>query len=174
MESKKEARLELSEQEMLDYGHRIVDLIADHHATQRSKNPVAVATRKEMDTVFSEEAPENPTDAHQVLDFVMDQVIPGANILSHPKFFSFVPGPSNYISVMADSLATGFNVFSGGWQAAPAAAELEIVTMNWMLKMYGLPEKKVAVFLPAAVQWQISPRWSRRAISNAGKISQRR
>jgi glutamate/tyrosine decarboxylase-like PLP-dependent enzyme len=142
MESKKEARLELSEQEMLDYGHRIVDLIADHHATQRSKNPVAVATRKEMDTVFSEEAPENPTDAHQVLDFVMDQVIPGANILSHPKFFSFVPGPSNYISVMADSLATGFNVFSGGWQAAPAAAELEIVTMNWMLKMYGLPEKK--------------------------------
>ena len=142
MESKKEARLELSEQEMLDYGHRIVDLIAGHHATQRSKNPVAVATRKEMDTVFSEEAPENPTDAHQVLDFVMEQVIPGANILSHPKFFSFVPGPSNYISVMADSLATGFNVFSGGWQAAPAAAELEIVTMNWMLKMFGLPQKK--------------------------------
>ncbi len=142
MESKKEARLELSEQEMLDYGHRVVDMIAGHHATQRSKNPVAVATRKEMDTVFSEEAPENPTDAHQVLDFVMEQVIPGANILSHPKFFSFVPGPSNYISVMADSLATGFNVFSGGWQAAPAAAELEIVTMNWLLKMFGLPQKK--------------------------------
>jgi len=142
MEAKPEARLELSEQEMLDYGHRIVDLIAVHHATQRSKDPVAVATRKEMDTLFSEEAPENPTDAHKVLDFVMEQVIPGANLLSHPKFFSFVPGPSNYISAMADTLATGFNVFSGGWAAAPSAAELEIVTMNWLLKMFGFPQKK--------------------------------
>ncbi|WP_031427512.1 pyridoxal phosphate-dependent decarboxylase family protein [Flavimarina sp. Hel_I_48] len=142
MESKPEARLELSEQEMLDYGHRIVDLIAGHHATQRTKNPVAVATRKEMDTLFSEEAPENPTDAHKVLDFVMEQVIPGTNLLSHPKFFSFVPGPSNYISAMADTLATGFNVFSGGWAAAPSAAELEIVTMNWLLKMFGFPQKK--------------------------------
>ncbi|MGB3774193.1 MAG: aminotransferase class V-fold PLP-dependent enzyme, partial [Leeuwenhoekiella sp.] len=77
-----------------------------------------------------------------VLDFVMDQVIPGANLLSHPKFFSFVPGPSNYISAMADTLATGFNVFSGGWAAAPSAAELEIVTMNWLLKMFGFPQKK--------------------------------
>ncbi len=142
MESKPEARLEMSEQEMLDYGHRIVDMIAGHHATQRSKNPVAVATRKEMDSVFSEDAPENPTDANKVLDFVMEQVIPGANLLSHPKFFSFVPGPSNYISAMADTLATGFNVFSGGWAAAPSAAELEIVTMNWLLKMFGFPQKK--------------------------------
>lgn len=142
MEAKKEALLELSEQEMLDYGHRIVDMIAGHFTTQRSKNPVASGTRQEMDKVFAEEAPEQPTNAHEVLDFVMKEVVPAANLLSHPKFFSFVPGPSNYVSVMADSLATGFNVFSGGWHAAPAAAELEIVTMNWMLKMFGLPRKK--------------------------------
>jgi len=53
----------------------------------------------------------------------------------------FVPGPSNYISAMADSLASGFNIFSGGWAASPAAAELEIVTMHWLLKMYGFPVK---------------------------------
>ena len=32
--------------------------------------------------------------------------------------------------------------FSGGWSAAPAAAELEIVTLGWLLDMFGLPVKR--------------------------------
>ncbi|MEX2350774.1 MAG: aspartate aminotransferase family protein, partial [Flavobacteriaceae bacterium] len=51
-------------------------------------------------------------------------------------------GPSNFISAMGDALASGFNIFSGGWAASPAAAEMEIVTMNWLLKMYGFPVKR--------------------------------
>ncbi|CAM1335247.1 protein of unknown function [Tenacibaculum aestuariivivum] len=41
-----------------------------------------------------------------------------------------MPGLSNFISTMADSLATGFNIFSGGWTISLAAAELEIVMMD--------------------------------------------
>lgn len=142
MKAKPEARLELSEKEMREYGHKIVDAVVDHQLTQVNKKPVALATRSEMDSVFLEEAPEQATEANTVLDFVMDQVIPYTNILSHPKFYSFVPGPSNYVSTMADTLATGFNVFSGGWAASPAAAELEIVTINWLLKIFGFPAKR--------------------------------
>ena len=43
---------------------------------------------------------------------------------------------------MADTLATGFNIFSGGWLVSSAAAELEIVTINWLLEMFGFPVKK--------------------------------
>ena len=136
------AKLELPEDEMRAYGYKIVDAIIDHQLTQNTKKPVALATRSEMDTVFKEVAPEASSSAEEVLDFVMQQVVPYSNIMSHPKFFSFVPGPSNYVSAMADALATGFNIFSGGWAAAPAAAELEIVTIGWLLKIYGLPEKR--------------------------------
>jgi len=95
-----------------------------------------------MDNIFLQEAPEKGMPATEVLDFVMDKVIPNSNISSHPKAFYFVPEPSNFISAMADSLATGFNIFSGGWIVSPAAAELEIVTINWLLKMFGFPVKK--------------------------------
>jgi glutamate/tyrosine decarboxylase-like PLP-dependent enzyme len=95
-----------------------------------------------MDELFLEQAPENPTEAHEVLNFVLDEVLSKSAVVSHPKSFSFVPGPSNYISAMADTLATGFNVFSGGWAASPAAAELEIVTMGWLLKIFGFPVKQ--------------------------------
>lgn len=136
------AHFDLSVEEMKSYGYKIVDLIAEYWDTLEDKKPVTSATRKEMDNLFLQEAPNEGTPANEVLDFVMDNVIPNSTVVSHPKAYSFVPGPSNFISTMADSLATGFNIFSGGWMVSPAAAELEIVTMNWLLKMYNFPVEK--------------------------------
>lgn len=134
--------LELSKEEMRSYGYSIVDTIVEHFETQNDKPPVASATRKEMDSLFLEEAPEGASDPQEVLDFVVEEVMKKSSIPSHPKAFSFVPGPSNYISAMADTLATGFNVFSGGWSQSPPAAALEIVTISWLLKIVGFPVKK--------------------------------
>ena len=136
------AHFDLSLEEMKSYGYKIVDLIAEHWDTFNDKKPVTSASREEMDNLFLQEAPDKGTDANEVLDFVMNNVMTYSNVISHPKSYSFVPGPSNFISTMADSLATGFNVFSGGWIVSPAAAELEIVTMNWLLKMFNFPVKK--------------------------------
>ncbi|QTD37863.1 aminotransferase class V-fold PLP-dependent enzyme [Polaribacter batillariae] len=130
---------ELSKEEMQTYGYKIVDIIVNHYVNENDKKPVTKASRQEMDSVFLQEAPENGTSSDEVLDFVMENVIPNSAMSSHPKLFSFVPGPSNFISTMADSLATGFNIFSGGWIISPAAAELEIVTTNWLLKMFNFP-----------------------------------
>jgi len=134
--------LTLSKSEMKDYGYKVVDAIVEHFETQHEKKPVSIASREEMDALFLECAPEKGTDATQVLDFVIEKVLKESNIVSHPKSYSFVPGPSNYISAMADTLATGFNIFSGGWAASPAAGELEIVTINWLLKLFKFPTKK--------------------------------
>ncbi|WP_443632287.1 aminotransferase class V-fold PLP-dependent enzyme [Candidatus Marifrigoribacter sp. Uisw_064] len=139
---KSNATLELSKKEMQEYGYQVVDAIVEHFDTQHEKLPVSLATREEMDDLFLEEAPEKASDPQKVLDFVLDKVVSKSTIVSHPKAFSFVPGPSNYISAMADTLATGFNIFSGGWAASPAAAELEIVTLQWLLKIFGFPAKK--------------------------------
>lgn len=137
---KNDATLELSEKEMRDYGYKVVDSIVDHFVTQNDKLPVVSGTRAEMENLFLEEAPENPMDAEKVLEFVLEKVMTKSNIVSHPKSYSFVPGPSNYIGAMADTLASGFNIFSGGWQGSPAAAQLEIMSITWLLKIFGFPK----------------------------------
>ncbi|MBS9774081.1 MAG: aspartate aminotransferase family protein [Tenacibaculum sp.] len=137
------SEFDLSLEEMKAYGYKIVDLIAEHWNNHSEKNIIGgKATREEMNDVFLQEAPNKGMEANEVLNFVMKNVIPNSSITIHPKFYSFVPGPSNYISTMADSLATGFNIFSGGWMISPAAAELEIVTINWLLKMFNFPVKR--------------------------------
>ncbi|MAD98097.1 MAG: decarboxylase [Flavobacteriaceae bacterium] len=135
-------KLELSKKAMKDYGYKVVDTIVDHFENLPNKSPVFNATREEMDAEFLENAPEEGKDPQEVLDFVVNKVLTETDLLSHPKAYSFVPGPSNYISVMADTLATGYNIFSGGWANGPAAAELEIVTINWLLKLFKLPSKR--------------------------------
>tara|TARA_B100001093_G_scaffold520527_1_gene617807 strand:+ start:8848 stop:10281 length:1434 start_codon:yes stop_codon:yes gene_type:complete len=132
----------LSEDEMRTYGYKVIDAIVNHFSTQEEKSPINLATRKEMDDLLLEQAPEFSTPSQEVLDFVLNNVLNKANILSHPKFYSFVPGPNNFISSMSDTLATGFNVFSGGWNASAAAAELEIVCINWMLNWFKFPLKR--------------------------------
>ncbi len=141
MENVINATLSLSKEEMRAYGYQIIDHIVTHFDTQEEKNPVTTASRKDMEALLLEDVPMEATDAQAVLNDVMEKIMPNSTIVSHPKSYSFVPGPSNYISTMADTLATGFNVFSGGWAASPAAAELEIVTMGWLLKMFGFPSE---------------------------------
>ncbi|HLU51522.1 MAG TPA: aspartate aminotransferase family protein [Flavobacteriaceae bacterium] len=136
------SKLELSKEDMQCYAYKVADAIVEHFDTQHTKSPVVHASREEMDEVFVETLPEEPSDPYQVLQYVLDEVMTHCNVVSHPRSYSFVPGPSNYISAMADSLSSGFNVFAGGWAASPAAAEIEIVTTNWLLQLFGFPVKK--------------------------------
>lgn len=131
--------LTLSEEQMRTYGYKVIDHLVNHFQNQAMKNPVAQASREEMEALFLEDIPMMPGSANEVLDYVLENVMPNSSIISHPKAYSFVPGPSNFISTMADVLATGFNVFSGGWAGSPAAAELEIVTLNWLLEIFDFP-----------------------------------
>ena len=132
----------LSKEEMQQYGYKVVDLLVSHFDKLGSEKFVGIADRKEMDTLFQETAPEEATDLNKVLDHVIDNVLSNSVFMTHPKVYSFVPSPNNFISTMADTIATGFNIFSGGWVASPEAAALEIVTLNWLLQMFNFPVEK--------------------------------
>ncbi len=133
--------LNLSKKEMKDYGYRIVDILVEHFDTIDEKKVVAHGNRKEMDELFHEAIPYESSPANEVLDHITKDVFPHVNLLSHPKFYSFVPSPSNFISAMSDSLATGFNIFSGSWTGSAPAAKLEIMTIHWLLEMFDFPIK---------------------------------
>lgn len=75
----------------------------------------------------------------ELLDHVEANILGNSADLAHPLWFSFCPSPNNIVSTFADTLATGFNVFSGAWVSSPGAAELEILTTNWLLKLFGFP-----------------------------------
>ena len=142
MSDKLKTPFKLSKKEMQDYGYKVVDLLVSHFDNLGTEKLVSLASRKQMDALLQESIPNEATPQDEVLNHVVENVLSHSDLLTHPKFYSFVPSPSNYISVMADTLATGYNIFSGGWVGSPAAAELEIVAMNWLLKIFDFPITK--------------------------------
>ena len=54
-------------------------------------------SRSELEAALSEPIPERGTDPDIVLDRVLRDVLPWIARVDHPRFFAFVPGPSNYV-----------------------------------------------------------------------------
>jgi glutamate/tyrosine decarboxylase-like PLP-dependent enzyme len=139
--------LELSPAEMQRLGYRVVDLLVEHFAGMRD-GPVGARGNPERLMARLSGAPaERPTDPHELLARLGKDVFPNNLHVDHPRFFAFVPGPGNFVSTMADTLASGFNVFNGTWLGGSAAAALELTVVDWFRRFCGFPETAGGLFV---------------------------
>jgi glutamate/tyrosine decarboxylase-like PLP-dependent enzyme len=135
-----QAALQLPPDEMREFGYAVVDAIVDHLASLREQPTARWADRPTMDARMWQSAPEQGSDPREVLARTVRDVLTDGHRNSHPRYFGYIPNPSNYVGVMADALASGFNIFSGMWMGSPGAAETELLVTDWMRGWCGLPD----------------------------------
>ncbi len=128
-------------------GYRIVDLITEHFETLASKPVMGVSSRIELESKLREPLPEEPAPVESLLDQLQRDVWSNIGNVQHPRFFAFIPSPSNFVSAMADALAAGFNPFAGNWLEGSGTTQIEIVTIDWLREMCGLPETAGGLFV---------------------------
>lgn len=143
----KPTSLEMSREEMKDLGYRVVDLLAEHLDGLRDKPASGGKTRDELEGIFWEPPPAGPGDPAAVLERLERDLIPRFIKNNHPRFFAFVPSPSNFVGAMADALVAGLTPFLGTWFAGSGPAEIELVTLDWLRQICGLPEEAGGLFL---------------------------
>jgi glutamate/tyrosine decarboxylase-like PLP-dependent enzyme len=132
---------------MRELGYRVVDLVVDHFARLADEPAARRGSRADLEAALSEPIPERGTDPDLVLDRVIRDVLPWTARVDHPRFFAFVPGPSNYVGFLADALASGFNVFAGTWLGASGPAMVELVTVGWLRDLCGFPATAGGLFV---------------------------
>ncbi len=142
-----QSTLELSPDEMRAFGYRVVDLIASHFEHLPEKPAGAKGDPAVLRPSFLEPPPGQPVAADKILSRVEEEVFSHILNICHPRFFAFVPGPSNFVSAMADALAAGFNVFNGSWLGGSAAAALELAVIDWCRCWCGFPEEAGGLFV---------------------------
>jgi glutamate/tyrosine decarboxylase-like PLP-dependent enzyme len=92
-----------------------------------------------MAALLDEPLPEAESPWEEVLGQMHSEVLSNMMHLDHPRFYAWVGSPSNYVSVMGELLATGFNVFSGLWVASPGPTQVEITVVDWLKELMGFP-----------------------------------
>ncbi|HTM58080.1 MAG TPA: aminotransferase class V-fold PLP-dependent enzyme [Candidatus Udaeobacter sp.] len=84
--------------------------------------------------------PDAPTDPHEVLKR-LDEIGSGATMaMAGPRFFGFVIGGALPVTVAANWLATAWDQNTGLFAATPATAELERISLGWLLDLFDLPK----------------------------------
>ncbi len=140
MEPKERSGLEMEPEEMRRLGYEVVDRVVDRWAGLRSGAAWAGGTRRELEPLLAEKAPEEPRDADGVLQRALKDVLPRAGRIDHPRFFAFIPSSPTWASILGEYLATGFNIFQGTWLESAGPSQLELVVMDWFRSWLGLPE----------------------------------
>lgn len=132
---------------MQKLGYRAVDLLVQHFAGMRDGPVGAKGVPNELMALFSGGPAEMPSDPQELLSRLEKEVFPNNLHVDHPRFFAFVPGPGNFVSAMADALASGFNVFNGTWLGGSAAAALELTVIDWFRRFCGFPQTSGGLFV---------------------------
>ena len=139
--------LDLTPDEMRALGYRVVDLIADHF-THLSEKPVgAKGDPAVLRPLLRQPPPAQPVAPDEIFATLNRDVFPNMMNVGHPRFFAFVPVPSNFVSAMADALAAGFNVFSGTWLGGSGSVAVELAVIDWLRQWCGLPETAGGIFV---------------------------
>ncbi len=142
-----DSKLQLSKDEMRQLGYRVVDQLVEHFENLASKPVMRVSPRAELETKLREPLPEQPAPIDELLEQLQRDVWSNIGNVQHPRFFAFIPGPSNFVSVMADALAAGFNPFAGNWLEGAGTSQIELVTIDWLREMLSLPETAGGLFV---------------------------
>ncbi|WP_041289402.1 pyridoxal phosphate-dependent decarboxylase family protein [Kribbella flavida] len=133
------APLALSGEQMRRLGYAATDFLADRIERLGDQPVTAEWSRADLEDKLREAIPTAGTDPEKVLERVVSDVLSACAATDHPRFFSFVPSPGNYVAAVADFLASGANVFAGNWVGGAGAAQVELVVIEWLRELFGLP-----------------------------------
>lgn len=138
--------LEMEPEEMRRLGYAAIDALVDRARGLRDDRPWQGGTRRELEPLFREDCPEEPGDADAVLRRAIDDILPRAGRIDHPRFFAFVPSSPSWAALLGNLLATGFNTFQGTWLESAGPSQVELVVLDWFRQWLGMPEGAGGLF----------------------------
>lgn len=99
---------------------------------------------------FIEPMPNEGTDEKDVLSMLDELGSPATVMMTGPRYFGFVIGGSLPVTVATNWLTTAWDQNVGMHEITPATSTLELVAMDWMIDLFGLPVDCAAAFVTGA------------------------
>ena len=70
----------------------------------------------------------------------LDEVLlPGVTHWQHPRYFAYFANTASEPAILAEMIAAALNQVGFLWRTSPALTELEVVVLDWLAQLLGLP-----------------------------------
>uniref|UniRef100_A0A1J3H4A4 Tyrosine decarboxylase 1 n=1 Tax=Noccaea caerulescens TaxID=107243 RepID=A0A1J3H4A4_NOCCA len=131
----------MDSEQLREYGHRMVDFIADYYKTIETFPVLSQVQPGYLHNLLPDSAPDHPETLEQVLDDVKTKILPGVTHWQSPSFFAYYPSNSSVAGFLGEMLSAGLGLVGFSWISSPAATELEMIVLDWLAKLLNLPEQ---------------------------------
>ncbi|MFK7978915.1 MAG: aspartate aminotransferase family protein [Saprospiraceae bacterium] len=164
MKQQRKNPISLSKKEMQKVGYKVIDTIVEHLTEMEDLKIHAQQSPAYLNEKLGGNIPTKGQNPLALIEQAKQEVFGNVLHVDHPRFYAFIPSPGNFMGVMADTLAKGFNVFNGHWLAGSGSAAVERITIDWLKDICGFPKTGGGLFLSGGSMANLS------AIATARKI----
>ena len=123
--------------EFREVGHRVVDLLAEYLEHIEEKPVFPKVEPRQLQALFAEALPQNPTPAENVLREVEEKLLPYCTHVGHPGYMGLITPSPSPVGVIADFICSALNQNLGAYTIGPAAVEMERRTVRWLTDLAG-------------------------------------
>ncbi len=120
--------------------HAAVDWIADYLENIDARPVLSRDTPGALETRL----PDGPTTGGRSFEELMhvfdEAVMPGMTHWNHPAFFAYFAITGSQAGILGEMLSSALNVNGMLWKTSPAVTELEIIVLDRLRSLLGLPE----------------------------------
>lgn len=160
--------LGLSLEEMRALGHWVVDRVVDHQAGLAGGPAIRDGQAPDLRRALGGPVPEEPGDPGAALRTLADVALAHMQHGDHPRYFARVPSPSSFAGVLGEWLGTGFNAIASSWGGGAGTATVELVVLDWLRALLGLPEGTEGVILSGGSLSNLTALAAARAVRGPG------
>nr|QEE04289.1 DOPA decarboxylase [Nilaparvata lugens] len=134
----------MEQKEFSEFAKSMVEYIGQYLENIRDRRVLPTVEPGYLRPCLPETAPEDPDKWQDVMADIERVIMPGVTHWHSPRFHAYFPTANSYPAIVADMLSDAIACIGFSWIASPACTELEVVMLDWLGKMLGLPNEFLA------------------------------
>jgi aromatic-L-amino-acid decarboxylase len=139
--------LDPSPAEFQRMGRAALEAMTNYLSSIRDRPLYPRTNANEIRTRLESSLPNEPSEFERLLETFTEAILPLSRHNAHPRMFGYVQSPGIAIASIADFLASTLNANLTAWRSAPAAVELERLTINWIKEIVGFDQSAAGLFV---------------------------
>jgi hypothetical protein len=130
---------DMSAGEFRAYLHQVADWMADYREQIEDPSVSPVVEPGQSLASLPSTPPEHPEPMTAILEDLDRFIMPGMVHWGHPAWLGYVGCATTAPGMLGEMIAAALNVSAMTWRTSPAATELEMLVLDWLRQMVGLP-----------------------------------
>src|SRR5438477_242360 len=139
--------LDPSPEQIRSWANAAVELMAEYLGAIRDRRVYPRTTARQIREKLDRALPDEGVDFDRLLEIFNDVIVAASRHNGHPRMFGYVQAPGTAMAAIADLLASTLNANLTAWRSAPAAVELERLTIDWIKQIIGFNRDAAGLFV---------------------------